>query len=289
MTLQESYKHFVDQLHTIYDEREAENIADWIFESEGIKRLDRITNGNKQINPSTNKQINKKLQQLLQHKPVQYVLGEAWFYKMKFFVNEHVLIPRPETEELVEWIVPEFRIQNPEFRIEKLSILDIGTGSGCIAVAIKKELPNAEVYAIDVSEDALAVASKNATDQNVEIKFIKIDFLNESSWPSLPSFSIIVSNPPYISANEKIKLDKNVVDHEPHLALFVEDNDPFIFYKKIAAFADEHLNSSGKIFVEVHEDFAKEVQAIFTAKNFDTEKRKDIYRRERMIKAFKPY
>jgi release factor glutamine methyltransferase len=282
MTLQESYKNFVLQLNKIYDEREAKNIADWVFESEGIKKLIRITNGNKPIDQSTNKQLNTKLQQLLQHKPLQYVLQEAWFYKMKLFVNEHVLIPRPETEELVEWVVEECKMQS-----EECKILDIGTGSGCIAVAIKKEFPNAELYAIDISEDALAVATKNAKDQNAEINFKQINFIDQSSWQSLPSFDIIISNPPYIPENEKAKLAKNVLDHEPHLALFVEGNDLFIFYRKIAGFAEEHLKPSGKIFVEVHEDFSKEVHEIFTEKKFTTEIRKDIYGRERMIKAYR--
>ena len=282
MTLEKSYKNFVERLKSIYEEREAENIADWVFESEEIKRLDRITNKQKQLDNLAKERINNKLEHLLEHKPVQYVLKEAWFYKMKLFVNEHVLIPRPETEELVEWIVTEFRAQQSEFRI-----LDIGTGSGCIAIALKKELPKAEVYAIDVSEDALAVANKNATDLNTEINFRQIDFLNELNWESFPSFDVLISNPPYIPLREKTKLDKNVAQHEPHLALFVEDNDPFIFYRKIAAFAGEHLNINGKIFAEVHEDYSKEVEEIFIAKNFKTEIRKDIYGRERMIKAFR--
>lgn len=282
MTINESYKNFVERLKFIYDEREANNIADWVFESEGIKRLERITDKQKLINESANKQINDKLQLLLHHTPVQYVLKEAWFYRMKLFVNEHVLIPRPETEELVEWIVEDFKMQDV-----KLKILDVGTGSGCIAIALKKELPRAEVYAIDISEEALRVANNNATDQNIKINFKQIDFLNESSWYLLPSFNIIISNPPYIPANEKIKLDKNVVEHEPHLALFVEDNDPFIFYKKLADFAEVHLCPSGKIFAEIHEDFSKEVKQIFAAKKFETEIKKDIYGRERMIKAFR--
>lgn len=282
MTLIELYQNMVMQLKKIYDEREAENIADWTFESEGLKRLERISNKLLQINEATNKKINFKLEQLLQHKPVQYVLGEAWFYKMKFFVNKHVLIPRPETEELVEWIVEEFKIQNSKFKI-----IDIGTGSGCIAIVLKKELQNAEVMAIDISKEALKVAQQNAKELNTEINFLQLDFLNKLLWPSMPSFDVIVSNPPYIPENEKQKLQKNVADHEPHTALFVADNDPFIFYKKIAAFADKHLNNKGKIFVEVHEDYAKEVEQILKERNFKTEIKKDIYGKERMIKAFK--
>ena len=281
MTIDEEYKKFVKQLQTIYDEREAENIADWVFESiANNKRADRVIDKQKHFIDSIIQQLNAALQQLLEHKPIQYVLGEVWFYKMKLLVNEHVLIPRPETEELVEWVIKESKIQNSKFKI-----LDVGTGSGCIAVALKKELADAEIFAIDVSDDALSVAKQNAQDQNTAINFLQLDFLNEDDWPSLPSFDIIISNPPYIPENEKSKLAKNVVNHEPHLALFVDDNDPFIFYKKIASFAEKHLNENGKIFVEVHEDYAKQVQQIFAEKNFTTEIKKDIYGRERMIKA----
>lgn len=289
MTIEEAYNNFTQQLKSISEVREANNIADWVFESAGLKRLDRITNKLNQINESTHKQLNEKLRQLLQHKPVQYVLNEAWFYKMKFFVNEHVLIPRPETEELVEWVVEEIRNKKLEIRNKEVlfSILDIGSGSGCIPVALKKELPDAAITSIDISYEALEVAKQNATTQNVKIEFIQLDFLDVKSIKPLPLFNIIVSNPPYIPENEKSKLDKNVVDHEPHLALFVGDNDPFIFYKTIAAFAKTHLKKEGEIFVEVHENYAEEVKKIFEGKNFKTETRKDIYGRERMIKACK--
>ncbi len=283
MTVDESYKHFVKKLKSVYDDGEANNITDWVFESiASIKRLDRITDKQKQLNNLTVEQLNHALQQLLEHKPVQYVLGEAWFYKMKLKVNEKVLIPRPETEELVEWVVDEFKIQN-----SKLKILDVGTGSGCIAIALKKELPASEIFAIDVSKDALQVAMQNSQEHNAEINFMQIDFLNEKSWASLSSFNIIISNPPYIPENEKRKLAKNVADHEPHVALFVNDSDPFIFYKEIAAFAEKNLKEQGKIFVELHESYANEVQQIFAEKNFTTEIKKDIYGRERMICAYK--
>lgn len=300
MTLDALYKNFVEQLRSIYDGRESGNIADWVFENiTAIRRLDRITNPHQIISNSVIQQLNTALQQLLQHKPVQYVLGEAWFYKMKLKVNEHVLIPRPETEELVEWVVEEIRnklagmipsngkleIRNNE--VEEITILDIGTGSGCIAIALKKELPYAGIMAIDISDDALSIAKLNATAQNVNIEFKQADFLEERSWALLQSFDIIVSNPPYIPENQKTTLAKHVTDHEPHLALFVTNHDPFIFYRKIADFAAEHLNKEGEIFVEVHEEYSKEVQQIFSDKNFSSEIRKDIYGRKRMIKAFR--
>nr|MBA3674684.1 peptide chain release factor N(5)-glutamine methyltransferase [Chitinophagaceae bacterium] len=278
-----------------YDEREANNIADWVFESIAKnKKLDRITDRQKVLNNSTIQKLSYVLEQLLTHKPVQYILGEAWFYKMKLKVNEHVLIPRPETEELVEWVVEEVRSTKYDVRCTKLTtdnsqltILDIGTGSGCIAIALKRELHRAELSAIDISNDALLVAKQNAADQNEEINFLQLDFLNERDWSLLPSFDFIVSNPPYIPENEKSKLAKNVVDHEPDVALFVTDNDPFIFYKKFASFADNHLKEKGKIFVEVHEDYSKGVQKIFEEKNFKIEIKKDIYGKDRMVKAYK--
>ncbi|MEO7292189.1 MAG: peptide chain release factor N(5)-glutamine methyltransferase, partial [Ginsengibacter sp.] len=283
MTSVEQYKDFVEQLKTVYDERESENITDWVFETvANNKRLDRVTDKQKQLSDSAVQQLNIVLQRLLAHEPVQYILGEAWFYKMKFFVNKYVLVPRPETEELVEWVVEDVRHTMYDVRSEKsinikhptsdiVHILDIGTGSGCIAVALKKELQNAEVFAVDVSEDALQVAKKNALDQNAVINFIQFDFLNEDVWLTLPTFDVIVSNPPYIPEDEKTKLAKNIVDNEPHLALFVPNDDPLIFYKKIAAFSVDHLNERGKVFVEVHEDYSAEVKQIFAEKEFKTE------------------
>ncbi len=298
MTANDLYKDFIEQLKSIYDGREAENIADWVFESiAGINSLGRVTHKEKVLDKDYIDKLNTTLKKLLLHQPVQYVLGEVWFYKMKLKVNEHVLIPRPETEELVEWVIEDVRSTMYEVRSKKslniahpssdtVHVLDIGTGSGCISIALKKELPGAEINGIDISEDALQVAVKNALTQKVKINFMQLDFLDENSWSSLPSFNIIISNPPYIPEKEKLKLAKNVRDHEPHLALFVSDGDPFIFYKKIAVFAKDRLNKNGKIFVEIHEDFANVVQQIFATENYLTEIKKDIYGRERMIKAY---
>jgi len=300
MTVDQSYKDLLAQLRSIYEQREAGNIADWVLESIAhIKRIDRVTDKQKQLDEVTIQQLNNVVKQLLEHKPIQYVLGEVWFYKMKLKVNEHVLIPRPETEELVEWAVEDLRSTMFDVRNERvgddieprtsdiLHILDVGTGSGCIAVALKKEIPGSEVFAIDVSEDALQVAKENASDEDVAVNFLQLDFLDETSWESLSAFDVIISNPPYIPEKEISSLAENVVEYEPHLALFVTDEDPFIFYKKIAAFAGEHLKKGGKIFVEIHESYAENVKLVFEEKNFKTEARKDIYGRERMIKAYR--
>ena len=294
MTIGEAYIDCIEKLKTIYDDREAENISDWVFESlTGMKRWERRANQHKEINNSEYQQLQKYLQELLKHKPVQYVLNEAWFYKMKFFVNEDVLIPRPETEELVEWIINEFKAQNVNdskpihLSGRQANILEIGSGSGCISISLKKELPVANVTAIDISEKALEVAKKNAGELNAFIDFLQIDFLDEIKWESLSQSDIIVSNPPYIPVKEKESLEKNVIDFEPEVALFVEDNDPFIFYKKIACFAKTHLKEGGKIYVEINETKALEIKEIFEKEGFDVTVKKDIYGKDRMVKALK--
>ncbi len=294
MTTGEAYNGFENQLKTIYEDREAETISDWVFEScTGMKRWERRSNQHNEIKNSEYQQLQKYLQELLKHKPVQYVLNEAWFYKMKFFVNEDVLIPRPETEELVEWIVSEFELQNPNdskstyLSDRHTNILDIGSGSGCIAISLKRELPGAHVVAIDVSEKAMKVSKKNADELEASIDFLQIDFLDENKWKSLTECDIIVSNPPYIPIKEKEGLGKNVTDFEPELALFVEDKDPFIFYKKIAKFSKTHLKKRGKIYVEINETSAQEIKQVFEKEGFNAVIKKDIYRKERMIKAVK--
>ena len=282
MTTTEHYNDFKTRLEIIYDAREADNISDWVFENiTGKKKWER-RNSTMEMEDENILLLKDYLQQLLQHKPVQYVLNEAWFYKRKFYVNENVLIPRPETEELVEWVLKDVKNSRST---EKFEIIDIGTGSGCIPVSLKKELPFCEITAADISEDALKVAKKNADIHNSEIQLVKIDFLDGSNWNAMPSYDIIVSNPPYIPFSEKEILDKNVTRFEPLIALFVEDNDPFIFYKKIASFALNHLKNNGSIYVEVHEQYAREVTSIFENSGLNAVIKKDIYDKERIIKA----
>jgi len=283
MTTEECYNDFIKKLSSIYEKREAANITDWVFENiTGLKRLERSMVRNIELDESALHKSKNYLHELLQHKPVQYVLHEAWFYKMKFYVNEHVLIPRPETEELVEWAIND--IKNSKQK-DGLEILDIGTGSGCIAISIKKELEGENITAIDISAEALKVANKNADTLQSKIYFLETDFLNERKWDSLGLYDLIVSNPPYIPKHEKDKLARNVTAFEPGIALFVEDNNPFIFYKKIAKFAQSHLKPGGKVFVEMHEEYSKEVAEIFWSFNFKTQTRKDIYGKERMLQT----
>ncbi|MEP6628247.1 MAG: peptide chain release factor N(5)-glutamine methyltransferase [Ginsengibacter sp.] len=289
MTTAQAYIDFKNQLESIYEDREADNIADWVFENiTGLKKWER-RNNSLQLSEIHQHQLDQSLEELLQHKPVQYVLNEAWFYKRKFYVDENVLIPRPETEELIEWIVADVRSSTFDVLFKnKFRIIDIGTGSGCIPVSLKKEIPNAQVTAIDISQKVVFVASKNAKNLGAEIDFLQNDFLNEEDWNSLHQFDIIVSNPPYIPIKEKKILAKNVTEFEPGIALFVADDDPFIFYKKIGKFAHSHLSENGRIYVEVHEEFANQVKSIFENEGLITIIKKDIYGKERMVRAMKP-
>lgn len=264
------YDNFVQQLKTIYPASEAAAIAKLVWEKAGVSN-------NQPLNDVTIQQFDNQLSQLLQHKPVQYVLEEAWFYNLRFNVNEHVLIPRPETEELAELVINEFKGQKT-----LIKILDIGTGSGCISIVLKKNLPQSDVTSIDISREALAVAQKNAAANNVSINFSELDFLNEEKWQTLHEYDVIISNPPYIPANEKEVLDKNVTAFEPHTALFVPDEKPLLFYEAIARFAEMHLAKGGKIFMEIHEKHAAAVAAIFES-TFSAEIKKDISGKERMV------
>ena len=259
MTANELYRYFLTELEGIYEKNEAANICSMLFENiAGVTRPALIRAPDRVLDESTVLRLNSCLEELKVHKPIQYVTGEAWFYKMKLKVSPAVLIPRPETEELADLVISYLKDK------PSANLLDIGTGSGCIAIAIKKNLPVVNVIAIDISNDALGVAKENAALVHTAIDFQQVDFLEEKMWGSLPSFDVIVSNPPYIPENEKQLLDKNVTAFEPHTALFVTNERPLIFYEKIAAFGKKHLKEAGKIFMEMHEDFAEEVAALFS-------------------------
>ena len=264
MSLEEAYRHLLYNLQTVYDKRETANIANMLIESiTGLTRIDRIVQKDLQITIEQAGKINECTTELLLQKPIQYVLNEAWFAGIKFYVDENVLIPRPETEELCEWIIS---IQNskfiPHIAGQNSKILDIGTGSGCIAVTLKKKMRDAEIFALDVSEKALHVAEKNASLNNTEIQFYCLNILNEDEWKSLPYFDIIVSNPPYVKESEAAAMQKNVLKYEPHTALFVNDDDAFIFYNKITAFAQHYLKESGELYFEINESHSIEVNGI---------------------------
>ncbi|MEM1258024.1 MAG: peptide chain release factor N(5)-glutamine methyltransferase [Bacteroidota bacterium] len=223
------------------------------------------------------------LDRLRKEEPVQYILGEANFMDLKFKVNPHVLIPRPETEELVRWVINNGQ---PKER-QDFKILDIGTGSGCIAITLAKTLPNTKVFALDISKEALQVARKNGERNNVEINFFKADILN----PHLEldsDFDCIVSNPPYVRELEKTHMDNNVKNYEPRSALFVPDSDPLKFYRAIAAFAREHLRRKGSLFLELNQYLAKQTQELLVDNHFkEVELRKDIFGKFRLLKGTK--
>lgn len=288
MTIHEARQQLLPGLGNIYDQREADTIADLVLENiTGLKKVDRIIHKNKTFSSSEIILFKKYFTALLEHKPVQYVLQEAWFYGMKFYVNEHVLIPRPETEELVRWMLEDIEIVKSQNQ-KSPTILDVGTGSGCIAIALKKRSPLLDIDACDISNDALAVAKRNAAFLGTEINFLQLDFLNRVETDTLSTYDYIISNPPYIPLNDKITMNKNVVSYEPHLALFVTDADPLIFYKAIADFAVNKLLVHGKIFVEMHEELFAEVEKLFQSRGFPRiEIKKDMQGKERMMKISK--
>lgn len=226
--------------------------------------------------------LNHILEELKTGKPVQYILGKTEFYGLPFYVNPSVLIPRPETEELVEWALESVGSRQSAVG----SILDIGTGSGCIAVSLKKNLPGFKVSAIDISEQALQTAASNAVLNNVDIEFIKHDILNIKSEIKIPKSEIIISNPPYVTLHDKTQMHANVTDFEPHTALFVPENDPLIFYKSIADFAVLNLTENGFLFFEINESYGKQTVDLLNDKGFkNIELRKDMSGRNRIVKA----
>jgi len=282
MTIHLAYQQLLAQLYEIYDAREAANIADLVIEHvTGQRKIDRIIYKDLPVDENQQKQLENAAVQLLQYKPVQYVLGEAWFMDMKLLVNESVLIPRPETEELVEWILKDIKQSGRE-----LSLIDIGTGSGCVPISLKKKIPGLSVSAIDVSKDALQVAALNAAEQKVAVNMFHLDFLDEAEWYRLDKYDIIVSNPPYIKQSEEAAMRDNVLKYEPHLALFVADEDALIFYRKIAKFSQKHLKADGSVYVEINETLGKEVIELFKLYRFgNVILKKDMQGKDRMVKA----
>jgi release factor glutamine methyltransferase len=293
MLLKQYKSHFFNSLKNIQDEQEIESFFFILTEYlHNLKRVDVALNPNFEISDAEVEKWNAILLDLLQEKPIQYITGEAWFYGLHFEVNENTLIPRPETEELVEFILKE--TSNFQLPASSLNILDIGTGSGCIPISLKANLPQANVSAIDVSQKALEVAKRNAELNKVEINFIEANILEVEDLSQLPSpithhpssFNIIVSNPPYVRNLEKQEIKKNVLDYEPHLALFVEDTDALLFYRKIAQLALKNLTPNGLLFFEINQYLGKETVELLQNLGFkNIELKKDIYGNNRMIKC----
>ncbi|HBD26485.1 peptide chain release factor N(5)-glutamine methyltransferase [Flavobacterium sp.] len=283
MLLKQYKTHFFDSLKNIQDEQEIESFFFILTEYlHNLKRVDVALNPNFEISEEEVEKWNTILSELLQEKPIQYITGEVWFYGLRFEVNENTLIPRPETEELVEFILKE--TSNFQLPASSLNILDIGTGSGCIPISLKANLSQVNVSAIDVSEKALEVAKRNAELNKVEINFIQANILEVEDLNQ--PFDIIVSNPPYVRNLEKQEIKKNVLDYEPHLALFVEDTDALLFYRKIAQLALKNLSPNGLLFFEINQYLGKETVELLENLGFkNIELKKDIYGNDRMIKC----
>jgi release factor glutamine methyltransferase len=272
---------FIDQLkiklQAVYDERESQNIATYLPE-ELFGKL--FVRNNSELNDVQFLNLQSASTRLLNYEPIQYVLGEAWFYGKKFIVNPDVLIPRPETEELIEFILAENKKSNPV-------ILDIGTGSGCIPIILKSELPDSTIFGIDISGKALLIAKENANRLHTEILFLQFDILHDKN-PAVPPLDIVVSNPPYVDPLDASSLHKNILDHEPHLALFGNMDEPLIFYRIISEFAFTHLLPDGKLYFELPENKGDIISKIVLNTGLKNIKIKtDLQGKERMLSAEK--
>jgi len=283
MDLQQAQRQLTTQLSPLYGSREASLIADWVMQHlTGRKRIDRLVHSSEPLSDPLLQQYEKYRDELLAHRPVQYVLHESWFEGMKFYVDEGVLIPRPETEELVEWVAQSITAASP------FGILDVGTGSGCIAISLAKKFPALAVHACDISSAALDIARQNALtlDAGQNIRFHLLDFLDSDQWVNLPAIRWLVSNPPYIPLKEKLVMATHVTEAEPSLALFVPDDDPLIFYRSLGNFARQRLAEGGELFVEIHEDMSDPVVQLFRAAGAkEVVAKKDLQGKDRMIKA----
>ncbi len=275
---------FLQELSSLYDEKEIESFFYIVLECfHNIKRIDLALNPEMEMDAMQLLRWESVLSELKKEKPIQYIVGETEFYGLPFLVNENTLIPRPETEELVEWILEstKYEIQSTRFRI-----LDIGTGSGCIAISLAKNLPNAQVSAIDVSEKAFATANRNAEINEVNVDFILKNILETEDLNE--QFDIIVSNPPYVRNLEKAEIKPNVLEFEPHLALFVDDNDALLFYRKIAQLAMKNLSENGQLYFEINQYLGKETVELLEILGFkNIILKKDIYGNDRMIRCTK--
>jgi len=277
--MQQAFQHIHNSLSGIYDDSEIRNISFLLLEKlTGFSRTQLLTNKSTIFSFEQRQEFEGFVEKLKKNTPIQYVLGETEFYGLRFAVDESVLIPRPETEELVEWI------KNDCKNSASLQILDVGTGSGCIAVSLKNELPFVEITAFDVSENTLETARKNAEQNDLQVDFQQIDILQENRFSQ--KWDIIVSNPPYIPEKERMNMQKNVREHEPSIALFVPDETPLLFYEKIAQFAQNHLTDNGKLYFEIHFDAGKSVMNLLRSLNFkNIELRKDLSGNDRMVRA----
>lgn len=279
MTVSEYKKKFIQELSAIYGQEETLSLYYWAMSEKGFSKTDLILKENEEFVKEIENDLLAIINQLIAQKPLQYIFEKAYFFGYEFKVSPATLIPRTETEELVEWILQILRSQPHK----KWKILDIGTGSGCIPITLKKEFPNATIHTIDISAEAIAIAKENAQHLQADIHFIHQDILQTET---LETYDLIVSNPPYVRELEKAEIQKNVLEYEPHLALFVSNKDPLIFYRKITQLASKYLAENGYLFFEINQYLGKEtvemIQNYFSA----IELRKDLKGNERMVKVY---
>lgn len=281
MKLKDIQNTFHKELDAIYATEEVDSffylLIDHYYE---LTRIQLALNPDYFVNKPSS--ILNALNLLKQQKPIQYIIGKTEFFGLPFKVNKHTLIPRPETEELVAWVIKEFANNN-----KTLTVLDVGTGSGCIAISLAKKLPHAKVYALDISAEALKIAKQNAALNNVEVAFFEADILTSYHKKLLVSkkFDIIVSNPPYIREEEKQLMQANVLNNEPHIALFVKDKNPLLFYEAISQFAVNNLTKKGMLFFEINEYLGRDMIALLHTNFSNIELKQDIFKKDRMLKG----
>jgi release factor glutamine methyltransferase len=281
MTIAETRKKIKQTLSGYYDDNEIRNFTDLLFfHLLNYSKIDIRMKGNEVISQQDEKTLHEMLIRLKAFEPVQYILGRTVFFDLPFLVSPHVLIPRPETEELVAWVCK-------DYAGEKVRILDIGTGSGCIAVALAKNLPLAEISGCDNNEKAIEISVKNAGLNGARVSFFVFDMLNPATTLD-HKYHVLVSNPPYIRQSEKTLMHANVLNYEPHRALFVPDDNPMLFYKAIAELGHEILLPEGAVYCEMNENLPAEILRVFSSRNYKSaEMRTDINGKSRMIKAIK--
>jgi len=285
-SIQNLYKTIVLKLKAIYADEEARAMADRLFVHYfHLTPTQKVMAGNTIADETRLTLIEESVSKLLSHVPLQYVLGSAFFMDLELLVTSSVLIPRPETEELVSLILKHYSGRKTG---KGLKILDIGTGSGCIAIALNRYLPESHVSAIDISEEAIKVAAANAEKNHATVNFIHADILDHAQWDTFPKFDIIVSNPPYVTNAEKVQMQLNVLDHEPHTALFVPDDDPLLFYREIIMLAKKKLCERGSLWFEINEMFGVELKKLAESKGFkDVNIFFDIRGKSRFLHAIK--
>lgn len=283
MTISESTRYIQEELSRLYEAGEAGAIALWVMEAlTGMDSLSLRLHREQGLSQEQVAQMERYLQSLKEHTPVQYVLGTSYFFGYTFSVSPAVLIPRPETEELVDLVLQYLRQYHPG---KPLKVLEVGVGSGCISIALKKQAPKLEITGIDISVEALDIARQNALQLQAAVSFSQNDFLEEETWNQLGHFDLIISNPPYITLDEQKEMQQHVLDKEPHTALFVTDGDPQQFYRKIAFFADAYLNTGGAVFLELNQQYARDTQALYQSHGWQADLVQDLNANDRMLRC----